>query len=173
MGAEVYASASEQKIVYHTCKSPFCPSCGARSAAVWQEEIAAILPQIPYIEINFTMPPVFWPLLQRNRHLLSDLPALGAPAFESWANARYGARAILMRVHADLRRVSEPLPHLHTLVSAGGLTDSPPVQARRASIDGATDRGLSSRRRCTVSQLPQGPIEQPQDPSQSPNRLFL
>jgi len=107
-----------------SCKSLFCPSCGARSAAVWQEEIEAALPQIPYIEVNFTMPQVFWPLLQRNRRLLSDLPALGATAIEFWAKARYGARVILMVVQQTYGGFLNFYPHLHTLVSAGALDDS-------------------------------------------------
>jgi Putative transposase/Transposase zinc-binding domain len=124
LGAEIYASDTDERIVYHTCKSLFCPSCGARSAAIWQEEIEAALPRIPYIEINFTMPPVFWPLLQRNQRLLSDLPALGASAIEFWTNARYGARVILMVVQQTYGGFLNFYPHLHTLVSAGGLDDS-------------------------------------------------
>jgi Putative transposase/Transposase zinc-binding domain len=123
LGADIYASKTEQRIVYHTCKSPFCPSCGARSAAIWQEEIEAALPQIPYIEINFTMPPVFWSLLQRNRHLLSNLPAIGATAIEFWARAKYRARVILMVVQQTYGGFLNFYPHLHTLVSAGGFDE--------------------------------------------------
>jgi hypothetical protein len=124
LGAEIYASDTDERIVYHTCKSPFCPSCGARFAAIWQDEIEASLPQIPYIEINFTMPQVFWPLLQRNRRLLSALPALGATAIEFWAKARYGGRVILMVVQQTYGGFLNFYPHLHTLVSAGGLDES-------------------------------------------------
>ena len=124
LGADIYASETDQRIVYHTCKSPFCPSCGARSSAIWQEEIEAVLPQIPYIEINFTMPQAFWPLLQRNRHLLSDLPALGAAAIEFWATATYGARVFLMVVQQTYGGFLNFYPHLHTLVSAGALDNA-------------------------------------------------
>ncbi|HEY6768108.1 MAG TPA: transposase [Candidatus Sulfotelmatobacter sp.] len=124
LGAQIYASNTDQRIVYHTCKSLFCPSCGARSAAIWQEEIETALPQIPYIEINFTMPQVFWPLLQRNRRILGDLPALGAAAIEFWAKASYGARVILMVVQQTYGGFLNFYPHLHTLVSAGGLDAS-------------------------------------------------
>jgi hypothetical protein len=124
LGADIYASETEQRLVCHTCKSPFCPSCGARSAAIWQAEIEVALPLIPYIEINFTMPQVFWPLLQRNRRLLSDLPALGATAIDFLAKARYGARVILMVVQQTYGGFLNFYPHLHTLVSAGGLDES-------------------------------------------------
>jgi hypothetical protein len=124
LGADIYASETEQKIVYHTCKSPFCPSCGARSAAIWQEQIEATLPQIPYVEINFTMPQVFWSLLQRNRHLLRNLPALGATAIEFWAKAKYRSRVILMVVQQTYGGFLNFHPHLHALVSAGGFDES-------------------------------------------------
>src|SRR5215469_3717957 len=48
LGAEVFASPTEIKIIYHTCKSRFCPSCGARSAAIWQSELEVAIPDIPY-----------------------------------------------------------------------------------------------------------------------------
>ena len=69
------------------------------------------------------MPKVFWPLLHRNRKLLSDLPALGATAIEFWAKAKYGARVILMVVQQTYGGFPNFYPHLHTLVSAGGLDE--------------------------------------------------
>lgn len=123
LGAEVYESATERRIVYHTCKSRFCPSCGAWAATLWQEEFGAALPDMPYVEINFTMPPVFWPILQQNRHLLNDLPAVGAAAIEFWVKAKYGARVILMVVQQTYGGFLNFYPHLHTLVSAGGLDE--------------------------------------------------
>ena len=124
LGAEVYASATERKIVYHTCKSRFCPSCGARAASIWQEELEAVLPKVPYLEINFTMPKVFWSIFEQNRHLLNDLPALGAAAIQFWAKATYGATVILMVVQQTYGGFLNFYPHLHTLVSAGGLAQS-------------------------------------------------
>jgi len=70
------------------------------------------------------MPQVFWPLLQRNRQLLSDLPTLAATAIEFWAKARYGARVILMVVPQTYGGFLNFYPHLHTLVSVGGLDES-------------------------------------------------
>lgn len=123
LGAEVFASSTETKLVYHTCKSRFCPSCGARSSGIWAEELKASLPDVPYREINFTMPQVFWPLFQANRHLLNDLPAIGADAIEYWAKVRYGVRIILMVVEQTAGGFLNFYPHLHTLVSAGGLDE--------------------------------------------------
>jgi hypothetical protein len=123
LGAEVFA-ATEWKIVYHTCKSRFCPSCGARAGSIWQEELEAALPNTLYREINFTMPKVFWAILEQNRHLLHDLSAIAAAAIEFWARARYGVRVILMVVQQTYGGFLNFYPHLHTLVSAGGLDES-------------------------------------------------
>ena len=98
LGSEVFASSTETTIVYHSCKSRFCPSCGARAAGMWQPELEAIISCMPYREINFTMPQVFWPIFQHNKHLLNDLPAVGAEAIEFWAKQRHGAVIVLMVV---------------------------------------------------------------------------
>jgi len=38
LGGEVYASATEKKVCYHTCKSKCCPSCGNRGTRLWKNE---------------------------------------------------------------------------------------------------------------------------------------
>lgn len=78
LGGEVYASATEEKVFYHTCKSRCCPSCGNRGTRLWQRDQWAALPDIPFIGVVLTMPDVFWPIFQAHRHLQHDLPALGA-----------------------------------------------------------------------------------------------
>jgi hypothetical protein len=98
LGAEVYASETERLLVYHTCKSRACPSCGYRATGLWQEELEAVLPDVSYVGINFTMPSVFWPIFQRNRHLLNDLPAIGASAIQRWVENKYGVSVLLMVV---------------------------------------------------------------------------
>src|SRR4051794_36555784 len=64
LGAEVYASDTEEKIVPHTCKSRACPSCGHRATMLWQREQWAALPDVHYVGINFTMPNVLWPIFR-------------------------------------------------------------------------------------------------------------
>ena len=38
LGAEVFASETEEKRVPHTCKARSCPSCGHRATIQWQRE---------------------------------------------------------------------------------------------------------------------------------------
>jgi Transposase zinc-binding domain/Putative transposase len=124
LGAEIYASVAGERTFYHTCKSRCCPSCGYRATLLWQEEQKAILPEVRYAGIVFTMPRPLWRIFQDNRHLLHDLPVLGAGVIQQWAAIRYGVcPLILVMPHTfggDLKFNS----HLHILVSAGGLQRS-------------------------------------------------
>jgi hypothetical protein len=38
LGAGIYASDSEVKMICYTCKSRFCPGCGNRATLTWQRE---------------------------------------------------------------------------------------------------------------------------------------
>ena len=93
LGAEVFASETEEKLVYHTCKSRSCPSCGQRATLLWQREQWNALPDIPYSGMGFTMPRELWPIFGRNRQLLHDLPALAAAVIQQWVKIRYGSAA--------------------------------------------------------------------------------
>jgi hypothetical protein len=124
LGAEIYASEVEQKLVYHTCKSRLCPICGQRATEQWQREQMAALPDIPYAGIVFTMPDVLWPIFQRNRHLLPDLAVLGAAVIKQWVKLRYGVRVMVMVMPHTFKRNLGFNPHLHILVSAAGLRES-------------------------------------------------
>ena len=124
LGADVYSSETERVLVPHTCKCRACPSCGYRATALWQAELEALLPDICYVGINFTIPSFFRPLLQKNRHLLNDLPAVGASAIMRWAQSKYGADVFLIVVPQTFGGFLNFNPHLHVLVSAGGLQES-------------------------------------------------
>jgi hypothetical protein len=124
LGAEVFASDKEEKLVYHTCKSRACPSCGYRATVLWQRQQWADLPDIPYKGVTLTMPNVLWPIFKQNRHLLHDLPALGAAAIQQLARNQYGVRVPVMVVQHTFGRRLNFNPHLHILVSAGGLRES-------------------------------------------------
>ena len=121
LGAEIFASSNEEKLVYHTCKSRACPSCGHRATLLWQREQWAALPDIRYAGIVFTMPDVLWSIFQQNRHLLNDLPALGAAVIQQWVEVKFGARVLIMVIPHTFGARLNFNSHLHILVSAGGL----------------------------------------------------
>jgi hypothetical protein len=121
LGAEIFASASEEKLVFHTCKSRACPSCGHRATRLWQREQWASLPDTRYAGITLTMPDGLWSIFQQNRHLLHDLPALGAAVIQQWAQVKFGARVLILVIPHTFGARLNFNSHLHTLVSAGGL----------------------------------------------------
>jgi len=70
------------------------------------------------------MPTQFWPILQENRSLLHGMPAMGAESIKLWAKARHGVRVILMIVQHTFGGLLNFYPHLHVLVSVGGLREA-------------------------------------------------
>ena len=135
LGAEVFASKNESKLVFHTCKSRFCTSCGHRATEAWQEEMEAILSEVPYVGITLTMPMEFRSILRQNRYILHGIPAMGAEAIQQWAKARYGVSLIVIVVQQTFGGFLNFSPHLHVMVSAGGLRQSTNVWIHRLKYD--------------------------------------
>jgi hypothetical protein len=135
LGAEIFASEYEEKLVYHTCKSRACPSCGHRATLLWQREQWAALPDIRYAGIALTMPDVLWSIFQKNRHLLHDLPALGAAVIQQWVKVKFGASVLIMVIPHTFGARLNFNSHLHILASAGGLKDSGGTWTARLHFD--------------------------------------
>jgi hypothetical protein len=120
LGAEVYSSGIEDRVVFHTCKGRACSSCGARATSQWQRERWAALPDVPYKGITFTMPDVLWPLF-RDRHLARLLPVLAAKTVEAWVRAKFGLRVGVIAIPHTFNGRLEFNAHVHVMVTAGGL----------------------------------------------------
>jgi hypothetical protein len=121
LGAEIYRSSTEEKLVFHTCKSRSCAVCGQWAMERWQQEMYNTLPDIPYVGMVFTMPDKLWKIFQEHRGLLRDLPALGAEVIHQWAKRHCGVQMIVMVVPHTFGRYLNFNSHLHILVSQGGL----------------------------------------------------
>ncbi len=67
------------------------------------------------------MPDVFWPFLEQDRLLLSDIATLGASIINRWVQAHYGVVPLILVIPHTFGRRLNFHPHLHILVSAGGL----------------------------------------------------
>jgi hypothetical protein len=70
------------------------------------------------------MPDVLWPIFRKNRHLLHDLPKLGAAVIQQWAKLKCGVRVPVMVIPHTFGGRLNFNPHLHILVSSGGLLKS-------------------------------------------------
>lgn len=71
--------------------------------------------------IVLTMPNVFWPIFQAHRRLQHDLPALGATVLQQWAWTHYRVRHCGIVIQHTFGGHLNYHPHLHIMVSAGGL----------------------------------------------------
>ncbi|HEY2236429.1 MAG TPA: transposase [Candidatus Angelobacter sp.] len=124
LGWLLYASETEKRRVYFTCKVRSCPSCGYRATLQWQREQWTQLPDVSYAGLVFTMPDVFWGIFKQNRHLLHDLATIGGEAVLQWMKDKYGIRPLILVVQHTFGRHLNFNAHLHMLVSAGGLSET-------------------------------------------------
>ena len=81
------------------------------------------------------MPDVLWPLFQRNRHLLHDLPVLSAQVLQQWARQKYGIRLMIVVIPHTFGRHLNFNCHLHILVSEGGLREDGTQWCARVRLD--------------------------------------
>jgi hypothetical protein len=123
LGAEVYSSGVQERVVFHTCKGRACSSCGVRATSRWQRERWAALPDVSYKGITFTMPDVLWPLFQ-DRRLARLLPVLAAKTVGAWARARFGVKIGVIAIPHTFNGKLEFNAHVHVMVTAGGLETS-------------------------------------------------
>jgi hypothetical protein len=117
LGAEVYASGNQERIVLHTCKSRSCSSCGYRATTQWQRERWVALPDTLYKGITFTMPDLLWPLFLENPPLAKALSALAGKIIHARMNARYGLRVGVIAILHTFNGKLEFNSHVHTMVT--------------------------------------------------------
>jgi Putative transposase/Transposase zinc-binding domain len=115
---------------YNSCRNRHCPKCQSLAQARWVgQRMARILPT-HYFHVVFTLPAPLRPLARRNPRQLFEM--LFAAASETllelgrdskWLGARLGVTAVL---HTWTRELTYH-PHLHCIVTGGGLTDDAAV----------------------------------------------
>ena len=122
LGAEVFSSIDgETRIVYHTCKTGVCPSCGYFRTLRFRHEVVKHLPDIPYRGLILTIPDRLWGILRLNRHLLPDLVALGGGVMNGLAQECRQAEVPLIVVLHTFNPELKFKPHLHVVVGLTGL----------------------------------------------------
>jgi Putative transposase/Transposase zinc-binding domain len=151
LGAEVYSSENQELVLYHTCKSRACPSCGYRANVQWLRERWAALPDVLYKGVTFTMPNQLWPFFRDNPPLAKALSALAAEVIQIRVSARYGVRvgviAILHTFNGQLAFNS----HVHTMVTGGGLYGANDTWISRVHYD--QDLLMQAWRRAVIALL--------------------
>jgi hypothetical protein len=112
---------------YNSCRNRHCPKCQSLAQARWIEQrIERILP-VHYFHVVFTLPSELRPLARCNRRQLFDL--LFATASQTLLelgddSARLGGRLGITTVLHTWTRELQFHPHLHCLVTGGGLAPS-------------------------------------------------
>lgn len=110
---------------YHSCGNRHCPKCCYGPTKRWLEAIRQRLLPCPYYFFTFTLPAELRPLARSHQRIVYDLLLREAAAAlqrladdKKWVGAKLGILAVL---HTWARDLSYH-PHVHLLVTAGGLT---------------------------------------------------
>jgi hypothetical protein len=128
MGGHVRAcdGCDHREIAYNSCRNRHCPKCQAMARAKWLAEREAELLPIAYFHIVFTMPAELAAVALQNKRLLYGMlfEAASETLKQVAANPRHlGAAQIgLLAVLHTWGQNLMHHPHLHCVVSGGGLS---------------------------------------------------
>ncbi|HWR32399.1 MAG TPA: IS91 family transposase [Chitinophagaceae bacterium] len=119
---------------YHSCGNRHCPNCGGLKKEEWIENLTAQLFPTSYYHVVFTAPHEFNALMLGNRKemftLLFEAASQTLLQFsqdEKYLGATCGITSVLHTWGQDLSFH----PHLHCIVSGGGVKDKRWIEARR------------------------------------------
>lgn len=127
LGGQLYycAQCQAQRYSYHSCKNRHCPKCGNDQANQWLEQQQQLLLPVPYFMVTFTLPAELRPLARSKQKTIYNLlfRASAAALLKLAQDPRFvggtlGMVGVLQTWTRDLRYH----PHVHYLVTGGGLT---------------------------------------------------
>ena len=120
---------------YNSCRHRSCPQCSHRDQSRWSELQASRLLDCDHYHVIFTLPHELNDLWSWNRSLMMDLlfSASSQSMSQLLSDPRFlGARpGMLLSLHTWGRTLSHH-PHIHALVSAGGLDAAGQWRSSRA-----------------------------------------
>jgi len=143
LGLELFSceQCGTVKVVPHGCKSVFCSSCGKVHTDQWCKELLSEMLDVPYRHLVFTIPWELRLLIRDNRNVLLNVMfraaaeavrtlTLGDPAPRGrqclrWIEHKRRPQAYLPGMMIVLHTFGSDLkcnPHLHVILSAGGLS---------------------------------------------------
>jgi hypothetical protein len=140
--AEVCPECGFARLAYNSCRNRHCPKCQALAQAHWIEQrMARVLPK-RHFHVVFTLPSELRPLCMRNPRRIFGLlfSSASRTLLKLGQDARrLGAQLGFTAVLHTWTRSLEYHPHLHCIVTAGGLSAD---GHRWISTAGAGDRYL-------------------------------
>ena len=127
LGGHVYCCdhCGEYTYAFHSCKNRSCPKCHTKQTQQWLEKRQLELLPVPYFHITLTIPEQLRTLFRSNQKVCySILMKCASQAIQALAlDPKYcgGKVAILAVLHTWTQQMILH-PHVHCLVSAGGLS---------------------------------------------------
>lgn len=126
LGGQTYfcPRCQEPRFSYHSCKNRHCPKCQGEKASDWLETLKALLLPVAHFLVTFTVPEQLRDLIRsRPRALLGILFRVSAEALQQLArDPRFlGGQIGMLGVLHTWTRALVYHPHIHYLVTAGGL----------------------------------------------------
>jgi hypothetical protein len=112
---------------YHSCRNRHCPKCHGEQTQRWLDRQRARLLPCAYFLLTFTLPAELRALARTHQKLVYGIlmTAAAAALLKLTADPRYlGARPGLLAVLHTWTRALLYHPHVHMLVTAGGLRGS-------------------------------------------------
>lgn len=110
------------KTVPLACKSRICPQCGKKYADEWADELAQTLYAVPHRHMVFTAPEELRKVLDADRSLLKVLMDAVSNTMQQMIKERHGATPGIVCVLHIYGKDLNLNPHVHVLVTEGGLS---------------------------------------------------
>lgn len=107
-------------VIPHSCKSRFCNACGKVATDNWLSKACADFPNVRYVHVTFTVPSELRELFLTQPETRKILFEITSQIVLGWCKDRGWKPAITAVLHTFGRDLKFH-PHLHMLVSAGGL----------------------------------------------------
>lgn len=106
----------------HSCKSKLCSSCATIATHRWLAEVLPTLLDVKYFQVVFTLPPALYPLFTANKKLLYNLFFQVASETLLLVGASFDFEPGIVIIFHPFGSEYNVHPHLHCMVTAGGLT---------------------------------------------------
>jgi hypothetical protein len=128
LGGQLYycAQCNEQRFSYHSCKNRHCPKCQNEQANDWLAEQQSLLLPVTHFLVTFTLPAELRAVARSNQTTIYNLlfRASSAALQQLAQDPRFvGGRLGMVAVLHTWTRQLLYHPHVHYIVTGGGLTD--------------------------------------------------
>lgn len=111
-------------VLHDSCGSRYCPQCQGRRRREWLERTQALMLPTPHFQVVFTLPAELRPLARADpRTIYALLFDAASHVLQTLARQHMGARLSILAVLHTWDRQLRLHPHVHCVVSAGGLCD--------------------------------------------------